>query len=193
MTEKEKMGKGMPYYALDPELLKELGICQEECYHLNLLPPSKHKERTLRLRKLLGKTGNEFKIIAPFFCDYGHNIQIGEKFFANTNLVILDEAKVIFGNNVYIAPNCSFYTVGHPTNPQERNKDIEYAYPIVVGNNVWFGGNVVVLPGVAIGNNVTIGAGSVVTKDIPDNVVAVGNPCKVIKFIEIENENNSKD
>ena len=80
MTEKEKMGKGMPYYALDPELLKELGICQEECYNLNLLPPSKHKERTLRLRKLLGKTGNEFKIIAPFFCDYGHNTQIGEKF-----------------------------------------------------------------------------------------------------------------
>ncbi len=146
MTEKEKQGKGLPYYALDSELLKELAECQEECFNLNQLSPSKQEERTIRLRKLLGKTGNQFKIIAPFFCDYGYNIEIGEKFFANTNLVILDEAKVTFGKNVYIAPNCAFYTVGHPIDPQERNADMEYAYPITVGNNVWIGGNVVVLP-----------------------------------------------
>lgn len=186
MTEKEKQEQGLPYYGLDSEVLKGLSECEEECFYLNHLSPSKREERTERLRKLLGKTGSWFRIIQPFFCDYGFNIEIGEKFFANTNLVILDEAKVTFGDNVYIAPNCSFYTVGHAIDPQERNVEIQYAYPIKVGNNVWFGGNVVVLPGVTIGNNVTIGAGSVVTKDIPDNVVAVGNPCKVIRKIEVK-------
>lgn len=183
MTEKEKQQKGLPYLASAPEVLNDLFTCEEECFNLNMLPPSKCEERTQRLRKLLGKTGESFKIIAPFFCDYGYNIEIGEHFFANTNLVILDEAKVTFGDHVFIAPNCSFYTAGHPLNPEERNKNIEYALPIKVGNNVWIGGNVVVLPGVTIGNNVTIGAGAVVTHDVPDNVVAAGNPCKVIKKI----------
>lgn len=186
MTEREKQEQGLPYNALDPEVLKGLSECEEECFYLNHLSPSKREERTERLRKLLGKTGNRFKIIQPFFCDYGFNIEIGEKFFANTNLVILDEAKVTFGDNVFIAPNCAFYTVGHAIDPDERNAEIQYAYPIKVGNNVWIGGNVVVLPGVTIGNNVVIGAGSVVTKNIPDNVVAVGNPCRVIKKIDVK-------
>ena len=114
-------------------------------------------------------------------CDYGYNIEIGENFYANHNLIILDGNKVEFGDNVFIAPNCSFYTAGHPLNAERRNKGLEYAKPIKVGNNVWIGGNVVVLPGVTIGDNVVIGAGSIVNKDIPSNTVAVGNPCKVIK------------
>ncbi len=114
-------------------------------------------------------------------CDYGYNIEIGENFYANHNLIILDGSKVQFGDNVFIAPNCSFYTAGHPLDAERRNKGLEYAKPIKVGNNVWIGGNVIVLPGVTIGDNTVIGAGSVVNKDIPSNVVAVGNPCKVIK------------
>ena len=119
------------------------------------------------------------QIESNFFCDYGYNISVGENFYANHNLVILDGAKVEFGDNVFVGPNCGFYTAGHPIDIKSRNEGIEYAKPIKVGNNVWFGGNVSVMPGVTIGDNVTIGAGSVVTKDIPSNCVAYGNPCKV--------------
>lgn len=116
-------------------------------------------------------------------CDYGYNIEIGENFYSNHNLIILDGNKVTFGDNVFIAPNCCFYTAGHPIDYNTRNQGLEYAKPIEVGNNVWIGGNVVVLPGVKIGDNVVIGAGSIVTRDIPSNSVAVGNPCRVIKEI----------
>lgn len=119
----------------------------------------------------------------PFYCDYGYNISVGDRFYANHNLVILDEAEVTFGDNVFVAPNCAFYTAGHPLDAVERNRGIEYARPITVGNNVWIGGNVCVLPGVTIGDNCVIGAGSVVVKDIPANSVAAGNPCKVIKTL----------
>ena len=119
----------------------------------------------------------------PFHCDYGYNIEIGENFYANVNCVVLDEAKVKFGDNVFVAPNCGFYTAGHPIDAAERNKGLEYARPITVGDNVWIGAGVTVLPGVTIGDNCVIGAGSVVVKDIPANCIAVGNPCKVIKTI----------
>ena len=111
-------------------------------------------------------------------------IFMGDNFYANHNLVILDGNKVVFGDNVFISPNCGFYTAGHPLDATSRNQGIEYAKPITVGNDVWFGGNVVVLPGVSIGNNCVIGAGSVVTKDIEANSVAVGNPCRVIKKLD---------
>ncbi|MGL4790420.1 MAG: sugar O-acetyltransferase, partial [Anaerotignaceae bacterium] len=133
------------------------------------------------IKKLFNKTGENFTICAPFFADYGYNIEIGENFFANHNVVILDCAKVTFGNNVFVAPNCGFYTAGHPLDATQRNEGLEYAYPITVGNDVWIGGNVVVLPGVTIGDNCVIGAGSVVKNNIPSGVVAVGNPCKVVK------------
>ena len=130
---------------------------------------------------MLGKTGEIFQIEPNFFCDYGYNIKIGENFYSNHNLVILDPAPVIFGDNVFIGPNCGFYTAEHPLDAERRNQGLEYAKPINVGNNVWFGGGVTVVSGVTIGDNVVIGAGSVVVKNIPSNVVAVGNPCKVIK------------
>lgn len=184
MSEKEKMLAGEMYDAnYDKELIKERENAKEVCYDYNNLRPSKIEERRELLKKLLGKTKENFLIEQPFVCDYGYNIEIGENFYANHNLTILYANKVKFGDNVFIAPNCGFYTAGHPLDAETRNKGLEYAKPIEIGNNVWIGGNVIVLPGVKIGDNAVIGAGSVVNKDIPANVVAVGNPCKVIKEI----------
>lgn len=184
MDEKEKMLAGELYDAnYNKDLMEERLIAKDKCFEYNNIKPSKIEERKELMKQILGKTGKQFLIEQPFICDYGYNIEIGENFYSNHNLVILDANKVKFGNNVFIAPNCGFYTAGHPLDYEARNKGLEYAKPIEVGNNVWIGGNVVVLPGVSIGDNVVIGAGSVVTKDIPSNSVAVGNPCRVIKNI----------
>ncbi|TLG72583.1 sugar O-acetyltransferase [Culicoidibacter larvae] len=184
MTEKEKMLAGLVYDAdNDPELIAERASCKDLCHDYNLLRPSNFDEQQTIIRQLFAATGNEFFITAPFWCDYGHNITIGEKFYANHNLVILDGAPVSFGANVFIGPNCGFYTAGHPLDAAQRALGIEVDAPITVGDNVWFGGGVQVLPGVTIGNNTVIGSGSVVTKDIPDGVIAVGNPCKVLREI----------
>ena len=184
MTEKEKMLAGEIYDAnFNKELIRERMKAQDLCYKYNSIKPSNIKKRQSTIRRIIGKTKNNFLIEQPFICDYGYNIEIGENFYSNHNLTILDGNKVKFGDNVFIAPNCSFYTAGHPVDAETRNKGLEYAKPIEVGSNVWIGGDVVVLPGVKIGDNTVIGAGSVVTKDIPSNCVAVGNPCKVIKQI----------
>ena len=145
--------------------------------------PSQTAEQAKIIKKLLGKTKNSFTITAPFWCDYGYNIVIGENFYANHNCIILDAANITFGDNVFIGPNCGFYTSGHPIDFERRNQGLEYAWPIQVGSNVWFGGGVQVLPGITIGSNVVIGSGSVVTKNIPDNVVCAGNPCKILRNI----------
>ena len=184
-SEKEKAREGLLYDAnYDEELLREREACADMTYELNLLRPSQAAEREALLRRLLGRAGKAFTIISPFFCDYGYNISIGENFFMNMNCVILDGAKVTFGDNVFIAPGCGFYTAGHPLDSERRNRGLEYARPITVGNNVWIGAQVCVLPGVTIGDNTVIGAGSVVTKSIPANVLAAGNPCRVIRKIE---------
>lgn len=184
MTEKEKMLSGKIYNAnYDEELIKERTNTQDLCYEYNQLKPSHFEARKELLLKILGKIEKTFLIEQPFLCDYGYNIELGENFYSNHNLTILDPGKVIFGDNVFIGPNCGFYTAGHPIDRVLRNEGLEYAKPITVGNDVWFGGNVVVLPGVTIGNNVVIGAGSVVTHDIPSNVVAAGNPCQIIREI----------
>ena len=158
--------------------------CKEILYDYNNLRPKELEKRKEIIRKLFRKTGEEFNIESPFFCDYGFNITIGENFYANHNLVILDGAEVIFGDNVFIGPNVGIYTAGHPIDVELRNNGIEYAKTIKIGNNVWIGGNVCIMPGVTIGDNVTIGGGAVVTKDIPSNVTAFGNPCKVYKVNE---------
>ena len=183
MSEKEKMLHGELYNPLLDGLLEERTKAKCLCYEYNNLHPEKIEEKKHIVKKLFGKTGNEFIIEPSFQCDYGYNIEIGENFYSNHNLVILDPAKVTFGDNVFIGPNCGFYTPEHPLQAEERNKGLEYARPITVGNNVWLGGGVNVLSGVSIGDNVVIGAGSVVTKSIPSNCVAVGNPCKVIKTL----------
>jgi len=184
MTEKEKMLNGELYDAnYNEELIAERQAVKELCYKYNQLKPSRVKKRKKIMKKILRTERDDFWIEQPFWCDYGYKIEIGKNFYSNHNLVILDTNKVKFGDNVFIAPNCGFYAAGHPINAEERNKGLEYAKPIEVGNDVWIGGNVVVLPGVKIGDNVVIGAGSVVTKDIPSNSVAVGNPCRVIKTL----------
>ena len=167
MTEKEKMLAGEVYSAVDPELLEELMVTREMLYEYNSLHPSE----------------NEFIINQPFRCDYGKQISIGKRFFANFNFTVLDEARVTIGDDCFIGPNVSIYTACHSTDPVERNSRQEWAKPVSIGHNVWIGGSVTILPGVTIGDNVSIGAGSVVVKDIPSNTVAVGNPCKIIKSI----------
>ena len=184
MEEKDKMLSGKLYDAnYNKDLEKERLRAKDYCYRYNQLLPSNRKEQKELIKTLLGRTGENFIIEQPFMCDYGYNIEIGENFYSNHNLIILDANKVKFGDNVFIAPNCGFYTAGHPLDVEQRNRGLEYAKEIDVGNNVWIGGNVVVLPGVKIGDNTVIGAGSVVTKDIPSGVVAFGNPCRVIKKI----------
>ncbi len=187
MTEKEKMQRQMLYDANnDSDLLAERTAAKELCYQFNLLRPSDEEGQRKLLRRLLGKTKGAFCVLAPFWCDYGYNIEIGENFFANHNTVILDGARVTFGDNVFVAPDCGFYTAGHPIDFERRNQGLEYAYPITVGDNVWIGAGVRVMPGVTIGSNVVIGGGSVVVKDIPSNSVAAGNPCRVIRPITEE-------
>lgn len=142
------------------------------------------------LKELFLSTGEGFVLTPPFYCDHGNKIRFGNHFYANTDLTILDENYVTFGDNVYLAPHVSIYTAGHPIDARVRNTDLEYAKPVTVGNDVWIGGNVVINPGVTIGNNVVIGSGSVVTKDIPAGVIAAGNPCRVIREItEADREN----
>lgn len=183
MSEKEKMLSGQIYNAADEELIKERERCKCLCHQYNSLSPELVDERKNLIMQILGKTGESFLIEQNFWCDYGYNIEIGENFYVNHNCVMLDCAKITFGDNVFIAPNCGFYTAGHPLDTETRNKGLEFAKPINIGNNVWIGGGVTVLPNVTIGDNVVIGAGSVVTKSIPANTVAVGNPCRVIKQI----------
>ncbi len=186
MNQKERMLKGLPYKAWLDGLEEEREACKAIVYELNQLRPEERPRIPEILKKLFGKTGNNIWIEPPFHCDYGWNIEAGENFFANYGLTILDVGKVTFGNNVQIAPNVSIYTAGHPIHPVSRNSGYEYGIPITIGNNVWIGGNAVILPGVIIGDNAVIGAGSVVTKDIPDNVIAAGNPCRIIRKITEE-------
>ena len=185
MTEKEKMLRQMLYDAnYDEELIAERRKAKALCYGFNQLHPSREDEGRAILKRLLGRTKENFSIHAPFWCDYGYNIEIGDHFFANHNTVILDGGKVIFGDYVFIAPNCGFYTAGHPLDIKSRNQGLEYAYPITVGNHVWIGAGVQVMPGVTIGDGAVIGGGSVVVKDVPANCLAVGNPCRAIRKIE---------
>ena len=183
MNQKERMLAGLPYKAWLDGLEEERELCKQKVYEFNLLPPKERNRIPALLKELLGKTGDSLWVEPPFHCDYGWNIEVGENFFANYNLTILDVGKVTIGKNVMIAPNVSIYTAGHPVHPDSRNSGYEYGIPITIGDNVWIGGSVVILPGVTIGNNAVIGAGSVVTKDIPDNAIAAGNPCKVIRTV----------
>lgn len=184
------MTGGERYDATHPELIGKLMVTREKLWEFNNLRPSESLRKKHILQELLGRIGNNFHINQPFRCDYGENIYIGENFFANFNLTILDEAEVRLGNNVFIGPNVSMYTACHPLEEEERNKGIEWAEPIIIGNSVWIGGSVTILPGVTIGNNVVIGAGSVVTTDIPSNSVAVGNPARVIKNLNSLDSHN---
>ena len=182
MTEREKMLAGQEYDATDAELIEALGKTRELVCDFNALRPSETTKLKAILRQLLGHIGDDNIIVnQPFHCDYGSQISVGRRFFANFNFTVLDEARVTIGDDCFVGPNVSIYTACHSTDPVARNSRREWALPVTIGNSVWIGGSVTILPGVTIGDNVTIGAGSVVVTDIPADSVAVGNPCKVVK------------
>ena len=183
MNQKERMLANLPYKAWLDGLSEERLENKKRIFKYNNMDPGDTAGKDKLIKEILGKTGNTVCIESPFHCDYGYNIEVGENFFANYNLVILDVGKVKIGDNAQIAPNVAIYTAGHPIHPDSRNTGYEYGIDITIGDNVWIGGNTCIMPGVTIGNNVVIGGGSVVTKDLPDNVIAVGNPCRIVREI----------
>lgn len=182
-TEWQKMLAGEVYDAFMPEFYEKLTATRELLWEFNSLRPSQLEEQHRIIRSLLGSCGKKFVINQPFRCDYGCNIHVGENFMANFNLTVLDEAEVTIGDNAFIGPNVSIFTACHPLDAPRRDRNIQWAKPVRIGNSAWIGGDTTILPGVTIGNNTVIGAGSVVTKDIPDNVVAAGNPARIIRHI----------
>ena len=167
----------------NPAFEAEIRKCKDKCYAYNQLNPNDREAQQKILKELLGKMNENTIITPPFWCDYGCNISVGDYFYSNHNLIITDGAKVTFGDNVFIAPNCCFTTAEHALDPEMRKTGIEIAKPITVGNNVWIGAGSTVLAGAVIGDNTVIGAGSVVKGEIPANVIAVGIPCKVLRPI----------
>lgn len=182
-TEWAKMLAGEVYEAGHHGFLERLMATRERLWEFNGLRPSMVDEQLAILRGLFGSCGQNIIVNQPFRCDFGCNIHVGENFFANFNLTVLDEAEVRIGNNAFIGPNVSIYTACHPLDAPTRNTFAEWAEPVIIGDNVWIGGSVTILPGVTIGDNVVIGAGSVVCRDLPSDCVAAGNPAKVIKRI----------
>lgn len=186
MNNIERRDKQLPYVA-DEAVMQEMLCCRRILQRLNTADYADLEKIAGIVKELLGKSENAF-INPPFYCDYGSHIEVGKNFFANYNCTIIDVAKVKIGDNCQLAPNVSIYTAGHPIHPVSRNSGYEYGMEVTIGDNVWIGGNTVIVPGVHIGSNTVIGAGSVVTKDIPDWVVAVGNPCRVVKEITEEDK-----
>ena len=184
MNHIQRRNAQLPYIS-DDSVMEEQKVCRRILQKLNFADRSDFDTLAEIVKELLGKSENAF-INPPFYCDYGKNIEVGKNFFANYNCTIIDVAKVKIGDNCQFAPNVSIYTAGHPLHPVARNSLYEYGIEVTVGDNVWIGGNTVIMPGVHIGSNTVIGAGSVVTKDIPDWVVAAGNPCRVIREITEE-------
>ncbi|POP33868.1 sugar O-acetyltransferase [Lactonifactor longoviformis] len=186
MNNQERRDLGMAYIA-DESVMEEQKVCRKILHRLNTADPSNFDEIGRIVKELLGKS-EQACINPPFYCDYGTHIEVGKNFFANYNCTIIDVAKVTIGDNCQMAPNVAIYTAGHPVHPTARNTLYEYGIEVTIGDNVWIGGNTVILPGVHIGSNTVIGAGSVVSKDIPDWVVAVGNPCRVVRKITEEDK-----
>lgn len=178
------MLSGRRYNAAHPDLITLLEATREAIYDFNTLRPGMKAEREAILRRLLGACGANIHVNSPFRCDYGVNIRVGENFFANFNLTILDEAPVTIGDNAFIGPNVGIYTACHPLEAEERNRQIEWAEPVTIGNNVWIGGGATILPGVTLGDNVVVGAGAVVTKSFPSDCLIAGNPARIIRKIE---------
>ncbi|MDE6606030.1 MAG: sugar O-acetyltransferase [Clostridia bacterium] len=172
----------------NPQFEEEIAKCKDKCFEYNKLNPNDRQSQRKMLEEILGNMGKEVMITPPFWCDYGYNISVGDYFYSNHNMIVTDGARVSFGNNVFVAPNCCFTTAEHAIDPQQRKAGIEIAKPITIGNNVWIGAGSTILAGVTIGDNSVIGAGSVVTKSIPANVIAVGVPCKVKREITEEDK-----
>ncbi len=187
MTENEKQEAGY-LYTPSPEMVAHRFKIQDAICEYNKLKPSALEERAEFLKGILGKVGKNVNILPPFKCDYGYHIEIGDNFFANYNFIVLDGNYVRIGNNVWIAPNVGIYAAGHPFDREERINGLEYAFPVTIGDNVWIGGGVSIIGGVTIGKDSVIGAGSVVIRDIPEGVLAAGNPCRVIRRLTPEDK-----
>lgn len=186
MTEHEKCQLGLMYKTDGNDREKLHLDCADLCWEFNRTKPSDLKRREQLIRKIFGKAGANIYVEPNIFCGFGFNIVVGDNFFANNNCIFVDPGMIEFGDNVFVGPSCGFYTAHHPIDKKLRNQLYEYAWPIKVGSDVWFGGHCVILPGVTIGCDVVIGAGSIVTRDIPDHVVAAGNPCRVLRQITDE-------
>ena len=184
MDNRTRRDAGLPYIS-DASVMEEQKVCRRILQRLNTADRGDFEPIGQIIQELFGKSENAF-VNPPFYCDYGSHIEVGKNFFANYNCTILDVAKVKIGDNCQMAPNVTIYTAGHPLHPDSRNSLYEYGIEVTIGDNVWIGGNTVILPGVHIGNNVVIGAGSVVTKDIPSWSPAAGNPCRVLRQITEE-------
>ena len=185
MTELEKCNAGL-FYEDSPERMQLHLKSADACFDFNNTRPSQLQQREQILRDLLKHVGEDFYVEPTFYCSFGFNLSVGDHFFANRECLFMDDAPITFGDYVFIGPDCHFYTAHHPIHSALRNQKLEQGRPIQVGDNVWFGGHCTVLPGITIGSNVVIGAGSVVTRDIPDNVVAAGNPCRILRQITDE-------
>ncbi|MBQ9902012.1 MAG: sugar O-acetyltransferase [Clostridia bacterium] len=186
MNNIERRDRGMAYIS-DDSVMEQQKKARMLTQRLNTMDRSDFKGLGEVVKELLGRSDGAW-INPPFYCDYGFNIEVGRNFFANYNCTMLDVAKITIGDNCFMAPNVAIYTAGHPIHPDSRNSMYEYGIPVTIGDNVWIGGNVVICPGVTVGSNCVIGAGSVVTKDIPDWSIAAGNPCKVIRKITDEDK-----
>ncbi|GAA0053694.1 UNVERIFIED_CONTAM: sugar O-acetyltransferase [Streptococcus canis] len=186
-TEFDKMTRGEWYNAnFDSELIQKRMVAQDLCFDLNQLKPSREEERSALLSQLFGQSFDGLVLLSPFICDYGKNITFGKDCFVNSNCYFMDGAKITLGDNVFVGPSTGFYTANHPLDYKRRNEGLEKALPITIGDNVWFGANVNVMPGVTIGSGCVIASGSVVTHDIPANSLAAGVPCQVVREIEQE-------
>lgn len=183
MTQKERMIQGLPYQAMDEELQGDFIECAKKLARYNEMGIWDRPAMDAQIRRILGKAGRNIYINPPFHCDYGANIAVGDDFYANYNLVILDVARVTIGSRVLIGPNVGLYAAGHPMHPEDRRSGYEWGAPITIGDDVWLGGNVVVNPGVTIGEATVVGSGSVVTRDLPAWSLCAGNPCRVIRPI----------
>ena len=185
MNQQERRDQELPYRA-DEAVAEEMKQTRRLVHEFNTADPCDFEKLGEIAARLIPHAKGVPGLTQPFYCDYGTHIYLGENFMCNYNCTILDVGKVEIGDNVMFAPNVSIYTAGHPVHPAARNTGYEYGIPVKIGNNVWIGGNTVVTPGVTIGDNVVVGAGSVVTKDIPSDVIAAGNPCRVIRKITEE-------
>ena len=179
----EKMRSGELYFCDDPELAKAQAACLEILYDYNHTRPSEVKKRGRLLKKLLADIGTGCYIEPPLHANWGRHTHFGDNIYANFNLTLVDDTDIFVGDNVMFGPNVVVATAGHPILPELRLKVAQFNVPVYIGKNVWIGAGAIILPGVHIGDNSVIGAGSVVTKDIPENVVAVGNPCKILREI----------
>ena len=180
---KERMQTGKLYFPTEEDLLSEQAEWMELLYDFNSTRPSEGKKRAELLEKLLGGVGKTCYVEPPLHANWGCNTYMGDDVYANFNLTLVDDVKITIGNHVMFGPNVTVATAGHPVEPNLRSRQAQYNLPVNIGDNVWIGAGSVILPGVTIGDNTVIGAGSIVTKDIPANVVAYGNPCRVVREI----------